>query len=91
MFSGWNSFDYSNNMVLIDEGIFIFNIELNVAKNIFNGNEHPQGRKGHTLTYSSFDNKIYLYGGWNPLNEEYDNIFFKELWSLNDSMDIITM
>ena len=46
----------------------------------------PQPRKGHSLTYSPFDNKIYLFGGWNPLEWNCAETYFDEVWTLDASM-----
>ena len=86
VFGGWDGKEYVNTTMIINGGNYNLMIDLTDIKY---GNEDyqktsPQGRKDHTLTYSPYDNKIYLYGGWNPLKWAFEEIFFYELWSLND-------
>lgn len=41
--------------------------------------------KGHTLTYCQYDDQIYLYGGWDPLQWDYEKLYFSDLWTINSS------
>ena len=42
----------------------------------------PVARKEHTLTYSPFDNKVYLFGGWNPLEWNHTDAYFNTMWTI---------
>ncbi len=46
----------------------------------------PSPRRDHTLTYCPFDNKIYLFGGWNPLEWDYKETFLGDVWTLNSGI-----
>ncbi len=48
--------------------------------------EHcPKARKDHTFTYSPYDDKAYLIGGWNPLEWNTTYTEFEDVWSLSSS------
>ena len=56
-----------------------------------NNSKAPSPRKGMTICYSSFDDKVYLYGGWNPEEFNYDNLYPKSLWSLDNGILFINL
>jgi len=86
VFGGWEGKSYSNKTMLIDRGsilyLYIGLTELRTGSGSFQKTS-PSPRRDMTFTYSPYDNKVYLYGGWNPLSWIYHEAFSNELWTLD--------
>eukprot|EP00826_Nyctotherus_ovalis_P035010 TRINITY_DN2963_c0_g1_i10.p1 TRINITY_DN2963_c0_g1~~TRINITY_DN2963_c0_g1_i10.p1 ORF type:complete len:234 (+),score=16.30 TRINITY_DN2963_c0_g1_i10:107-808(+) len=86
VFGGWEGKSYNNRTLLLDHCTPLITLAFTEIKT---GNESfqkssPGSRRDMTLTYSPCDDKVYLYGGWNPLSWQYNEVFPCDLWSLND-------
>ena len=75
-FGGWDGRSYTNKTVLSSTEF--------IKSRVRNEKLAPPPRKDHTLTYSPYDDKIYLYGGWDPLQWDYENAYFSDVWSLDN-------
>ena len=79
VFGGWNGSEYSDKLQYFYKGY---------CGEILQTKNHPQGRKGHTLTYDPITDSIYLFGGWNSLkwgNNINDDRNFRCLWIMDNS------
>lgn len=91
LFGGWNGQNYSNRTYFIDTSIihqfsYLAFLEFfEVLDNKENWANYPSARKDHTLAFDKLDDKIYLFGGWNPLDWNYTDNGFNEVWALNSS------
>jgi len=75
---------YINTLFHLDPRILLLTIEYLEIKRI---TYSPiSSRRDHTLTYSPYDDKVYLIGGWECNTWFNSQILFSNIWSLNASM-----
>jgi len=77
MFGGWNGSTYSKSGYLLETNHYEY------LESYENWLQSPSPRRDHTCVYNELRQKYYLFGGWNPVEWNYTDTLFNELYLLD--------